>query len=138
MKKPTGKVVVIPCSGIGKAYGALSREIAYELAERVRPDSVLLTCLPLVVTGDAEAKQLVTDNPVVTIDGCPLACALKSVEFHGIEVARAYQTVSFYAAHRDLKPEGVAELNETGRKLAALAADEIAAEIDILAGKEAE
>lgn len=135
MKSPTGHVVVIPCSGIGKVFGALARETAYELAERVRPGSVRLTCLPLVVAGDAEAKQLVTENPVIAIDGCPLNCAHKSVESHGVEVARTVQASSFYASHRELKPGGVAELDETGRKLAAVAADELAAVVDSLAGK---
>lgn len=137
MKKPTGKVVVIPCSGIGKVYGALAREITYELADRVRPQSVQLTCLPLLMIQDEQAKQLVEENPVITIDGCPLSCAHKSVESLGVEVAKAYQTVTFYAAHKDLKPEGVAELDETGQKLAAVAADEIAPVVDALAGKEA-
>jgi uncharacterized metal-binding protein len=136
MKKPTGKVVVIPCSGIGKVYGALARETAYELAECVRPQSVLLTCLPLVVVGDEQARQLVTDNPVITIDGCPMGCAHKSVESHGVEVAHSCQAISFYVAHKDLKPDGVAELDETGQKLAAIAADELAAVVDKLAGGE--
>jgi uncharacterized metal-binding protein len=133
MKTPTGNVVVIPCSGIGKVYGALSREIAYELAERVRPDTVLLTCLPLLMIADEQATQLVTDNPVITIDGCPLGCAHKCVESRGVEVARTCQSISFYVAHKDLKPDGVAELDETGRKLAAVAADELAPIVDELA-----
>lgn len=136
MKTPTGKVVVIPCSGIGKVYGALAREIAYELAERVRPQSVLLTCLPLLLIGDEQAKQLVTENAVITIDGCPMKCAYKSVELHGVEVAQSYLAINFYIAHKDLKPEGVAELDETGRKLAAIAADELATVVDDLAGRE--
>lgn len=134
MKPPTGKVVVIPCSGIGKVYGALSREIAYELAERVRPDTVVLTCLPLLMIADEQAKQLVMENPVITIDGCPLGCAHNCVESHGIEAAKTFQAIGFYVANKDLKPEGVAELDDTGRKLAALAADELAAVVDELAG----
>jgi uncharacterized metal-binding protein len=134
MKTSTGKVVAIPCSGIGKVYGALSREIAYELAERVRPDTVLLTCLSLLMIADEQATRLVTDNPVITIDGCPLGCAHKCVESRGVEVARTCQAISFYVAHKDLKPEGVAELDETGRKLAAVAADELAPIVDELAG----
>jgi len=31
MDKKPKKVVVLPCSGIGKTYGALARETAYEL-----------------------------------------------------------------------------------------------------------
>ena len=52
MDKTPKKVVVLPCSGIGKTYGALARETAYELAERVRPGVAALTCLPLLVIND--------------------------------------------------------------------------------------
>ena len=31
------KVVVVPCSGIGKTYGTVSREAAYEVTEDLRP-----------------------------------------------------------------------------------------------------
>lgn len=137
MKTPSGKVVVIPCSGIGKVYGALARETAYELAEQVRPESVVLTCLPLVVAGDGEATTLVRGNPVIAIDGCPMNCARKSVEVHGVEVAHSCQAIAFYVAHKELKPEGVAELDATGRKLAAVAAVELATVVDALAGREA-
>ena len=37
MGKKHKKIVVLPCSGIGKVYGALARETTYELVERVRP-----------------------------------------------------------------------------------------------------
>jgi hypothetical protein len=31
------KVMVVPCSGIGKTYGTVSREAAYEVTEDLRP-----------------------------------------------------------------------------------------------------
>ena len=130
------KVVVLPCSGIGKAYGALAREMAYELAECVRPGVATLTCLPLLVVNDPAARKLVTENPVIAIDGCPKECAKKSVEALGKEPAVSYQAIRFYTAHKDLKPEGVAQLNEAGQKLARIAADELAATVDRLAAKE--
>jgi uncharacterized metal-binding protein len=127
------KVVVLACSGIGKVYGAIARETTYELMDRVRPGVVVTTCLPLLVIEDPYAKQLVTDNPVITIDGCPKNCAQKSVEALGVEVAKTYQAINFYKAHKELKPEGIAELDENGQKLAALAADELAQAVDELA-----
>ena len=81
-------MVVLPCSGIGKVYGALARETTYELMERVRPGVVTTTCLPLLVIKDPEAVPLVTENPVITIDGCPKSCAQKSVEAVGGKVAK--------------------------------------------------
>jgi len=136
MGKNYKKVVVLPCSGIGKVYGALARETTYELMERVRPDDVVTTCLPLLVIKDPEAVALVLENPVITIDGCPKDCAKKSVEALGKAVDRAFEAIRFYKEHKDLKPEGVAEVNETGRKLAAVAAAEVAPEVDKLAAGE--
>lgn len=136
MVKQGQKVVVLPCSGIGKVFGALARETTYELIDRVRPGKVVTTCLPLLVIQDSEAKRLVLENPVMTIDGCAKDCAKKSVELQGAKVAKTYQAINFYKAHKDLKPEGISELNETGRKLAALAADELAEAVDELLAAE--
>ena len=133
MSGTTKKVVVLACSGIGKVYGAIARETTYELMDRVRPGVVVTTCLPLLVIEDPDAKQLVTDNPVITIDGCPKNCAQKSVEALGVKVAKTYQAINFYKAHKELKPEGIAELDENGKKLAALAADELAQAVHELA-----
>ena len=138
MEKKSKKVVVLPCSGIGKVFGALARETTYELVERVRPDSAVTTCLAKLVIGDTETKQLVKENPVITIDGCPKDCARKSAESQGVNVARSFQAIDFYKAHKDLKPEGISELDETGRKLAVIAADELKNVIDELAVQEEE
>jgi len=136
MSEQSGKVAVFACSGIGKPLGSVAREIGYELTERVRPGSTVLTCLALLVISDPEALKLLKENPVIAIDGCVLACALKCIDSHGAKVVRAYQAMDFFKRHSDLKPEGIAELNEAGRQLAALAADELAGVVDeLLAGE---
>lgn len=136
MGKKAKKVAVLACSGIGKPLGALARETAYELVERVRPDTAATTCLSLLVIGDPEAKRFITENPVIAIDGCAKECAKKSIEAQGAKVARAYQTIDFFKKHKELKPEGVSELNEAGQKLASLAADELGKVVDELAAGE--
>ena len=136
MGKKHKQVVVLPCSGIGKVFGALARETAYELVEKVRPGLATLTCLPLLVINDPDAVALVTENPVITIDGCPKDCAKKSVEAVGGQVAKAYEAIKFYKEHKDLKPEGLAEVNDTGRELATVAAKEVAKVVDKLAAGE--
>jgi uncharacterized metal-binding protein len=120
------KVVVLACSGIGKVYGAVARETVYELVERLRPGKAVTTCLPL----------LVTDYPVITIDGCPKSCSEKSVKALGAKVAKSYQAINFYKAHKELKPAGIAELDEAGQKLVAVAAEELAPVVDDLAAEE--
>ena len=124
--------MLIPCSGLGKSLGTVSREAAYEVLEDLRPDETGLTPLSLLVLGDEETRAEVVDNVAVAIDGCKLACASKMVEESGGHVARGFAVLEAYRRHRDFKPRGIAELNEGGRKLAHALAEEIAEAVDEL------
>jgi uncharacterized metal-binding protein len=126
------RVAVVPCSGIGKAYGTVSREAAYEVVEDLLPESTELVALSLLVLGDETARSAVTGVPTVAIDGCKLACATKMVEESGGRVARTFQVMDTYRRHRELKPQGISELNQAGRKLAEILAAEIAEAVDSL------
>src|ERR1017187_1739615 len=118
-------VVVIPCSGIGKSFGTVSREAAYELCENLRPTDTDLVALSKLVLGEEDAKSRVRINPAVTIDGCKLMCASKLVKLSGGTVAREISVLDVFRRYKDLKPEGIAELNEAGKKLARVIAAEI-------------
>jgi hypothetical protein len=48
-------MVVVPCSGIGKSLGTVTREAAYELCDNLRPSDTRLVALSKLVLGDAEA-----------------------------------------------------------------------------------
>ena len=124
------RVVVVPCSGIGKPFGTVSREAAYELCDELRPGSTRLVALARLVLGDTTARELVARCPVVTIDGCKQMCASKMVKHSGGTVTREVAVLDVFRRHKDLKPEGIAELNEAGRKLARLLAEEVAATLD--------
>lgn len=125
------KVVVVPCSGIGKTYGTVSREAAYEVVEEMRPETSQLVALSLLVLGDETARAAVADNPAVTIDGCKLACATKMVEEAGGRLARDFAVLDVYREHRQFRPRGIAELNEGGQQLAHVLAEEVAAAVDV-------
>ena len=127
------KVVIVPCSGIGKPYGTVSREAAYEVTEDLRPDDTQLVALSLLVLGDEEACVAVAGSPAVTIDGCKLACATKMVQESGGTVAQDFAVLEAYRRHRQFKPQGIAELNEDGQNLARVLAEEVAAAVDNLA-----
>ncbi len=119
-------VVVVPCSGIGKPFGSVSREAAYDLCEDLRPGSTRLVALAKLVLGDAAARELVAKHPAVTIDGCKQMCAAKMVKESGGKVTHEVAVLEVFRRHKDLKPEGIAELNEAGRKLARVLAEEVA------------
>lgn len=126
----TRKVVIIPCSGIGKTYGTVSREAAYEVLEELRPHETELVALSMLVLGDEAARETVAAHPAVTIDGCKLACASKMVQQSGGRIARDFAVLDVYRRHRKLRPRGIAELNEGGLQLAAVLAEEVAGVVD--------
>jgi uncharacterized metal-binding protein len=126
------KVVIVPCSGIGKTYGTVSREAAYVVTEDIRPDETTLVALSMLVLGDESARAAVAAHPAVTIDGCKLACATKMVQESGGTVVQDFVVLDVYRRYKQLKPQGIAELNEGGIKLAEALADEIATLVDNL------
>jgi uncharacterized metal-binding protein len=124
------KIAIVPCSGIGKTYGTVSREAAYDVVEDLRPDDTQLVALSMLVLGDEGARAAVEGSQAITIDGCKLACASKMVRDSGGTVAKEYAVLDAYRRNKAFKPAGIAELNEGGMQLAHALADEIAAEID--------
>ncbi len=130
------KVVIVPCSGIGKTYGTVSREAAYDITEDLRPDDTQLVALAMLVLGDESARSAISGNPAITIDGCKLACASKMVKESGGKVVQEIAVLDVYRRHKDFKPQGIAELNEGGRQLAHALAEEIAITIDALVSEE--
>ena len=131
-------IVIVPCSGIGKTYGTVSREAAYNVTEDLRPDNTRLVALSKLVLGDEEARSMVAGNPAITIDGCKLACATKMVLESGGKIAQDYAVLEVYRRYKQFKPQGIAELNEGGTQLAQALANEIVQEIDELTGSSGE
>ncbi len=130
------KVMIVPCSGIGKTFGSVSREAAYYVAEDLRPETTQLMPLALLVLGDESSRAATHENPAITIDGCKLACAARMVRQSGGSIAQEIAVLDVYRRHKDFRPDGVAELNEPGIKLAHALAEEVAATVDGLVAEE--
>ena len=126
------KVIVIPCSGIGKALGSVSREATYEVVESLRKRVTDTTCLALITSGDKETLQLVKTNKCITVDGCPLQCAEKNVKLAGGELAAGFRVVDTLKENRKLKPKSVTFLDRDGQELASLLAKQVAEKVDEL------
>jgi uncharacterized metal-binding protein len=130
------KVIVIPCSGIGKAFGSISRDATYEVVENLRKDITQTLCLALLVCGDQGSLQLVRNNRCITVDGCPLQCAEKNVRLAGGNLAGSLRVVDAYKENRHLKPRGVTFLDNDGRQMALALAEKIANRVDDLLGEQ--
>jgi uncharacterized metal-binding protein len=129
-------VLVIPCSGIGKVHGLISREATYLVTGELAPGRTETLCLALLVKGDAEAVAAVRDHACITIDGCPKACAEKNVEMAGGRAARAIQVAEAFKEHRGAKPGNATGLTDDGWAIAREVAAAVAGEASRLRGGE--
>ena len=119
------QVLVIPCSGMGKVHGLISREAANQVTDTLMPGQSDTVCLALLVTGDPATREKVQNQPCITVDGCPKLCAKKNVELSGGNVALGVRVYDTLKRHRGAQFGSPTNLSDEGWA----AADEIAAEI---------
>jgi uncharacterized metal-binding protein len=122
---PTSRFLVIPCSGIGKVHGLISREAVCRVTENQPPEQADTVCLALLVTGDAEAEEKVQSTPCITLDGCPKLCAYKNVELSGGTIAKGIRVYDAMKRHRGANFGTATALNEEGWAVV----EELAAEV---------
>jgi uncharacterized metal-binding protein len=128
---PKGEyILIIPCSGIGKSLGTVGRKATYKVVDELRPKNTRTTCLALLTMGDQDTLRMIRENPCITIDGCPAKCAQKNVEASNGRLVRSFLVTDTLRNHRDLKPDGIIELNPEGHELANVVATEVAKIID--------
>lgn len=122
-ERPTS-ILVIPCSGIGKVHGLISREAAYVVTDQLAPGHADTLCLALLMMGDAETVSAVRTRTCITVDGCPKACARKNVELAGGRVAKAVQVVEAFKGFPGAKPGTASALTEEGWAIARAVAED--------------
>jgi uncharacterized metal-binding protein len=119
------EILVIPCSGIGKVHGLISREAVYRVTDGLMPVQADAVCLALLVTGDAETREKVQRTPCITLDGCPKLCAFKNVELSGGKIAKGIRVYDVMKLHRGANFGNATALSEEGWAVV----DELAAEV---------
>jgi uncharacterized metal-binding protein len=126
------KVLVIPCSGIGKPIGTVSRETTYEVVENLAKSKAETLCLALLTSQDKETIDKVKNNYCITIDGCARHCAKKNTENAGKIPDKSYMILKFAAANPDKKPQGLIDIGDGGKALVDTISDTIAKDVDSL------
>ena len=119
------QVLVVPCSGIGKVHGLISREAVYHVADKLLPGRADTVCLALLVTGDSETRRKVQQTPCITLDGCPKLCAYKNVELSGGTIAKGIRVYDAMKQHRGADFGTATALSEEGWAVV----EELAAEV---------
>lgn len=110
--------------------GTVGRKATYKVVDELRPKNTRTTCLALLTMGDQETLKTVRKNPCITIDGCPYKCAQKNVEASGGKLVKSFMVTDTLRNHRDLKPDGIIELNPEGCELANALAKEVEETVD--------
>ena len=128
---PTEKLLVVPCSGIGKVHGLISREAVYRITDNLMPEQAETLCLALLVTGDPEAREKVRRRPCIAVDGCPKLCARKNIELSGSKAALGVRVYDTLKRHRGAAFGSPTALTDEGWA----AVDEVATEIAQTAGQ---
>jgi len=124
------RVLIIPCSGIGKSLGTVCREATYKVVDELRPEQTTTTCLALLTIGDKEVLKKIRENYCFSIDGCPAQCSKKNIEAAKGNLATSIRVTDIIRRNRNLKPEGVIELNHDGHKIVNILAEEIKTKVD--------
>ena len=125
----SGPFFIIPCSGIGKSFGTISREATYCVVEDLKKGETDTLCLSLLVKGDEDARQSVQTHRCIAIDGCPNECSKKSLELRGAKLVANFRVIDILKENRNLRPKEVTFLDEDGRKLARILAEKIALKV---------
>ena len=78
------KYAVLPCNGLDKAAGSLSKELALRLAEQTGSE---ILCPVLYRVADARYNKLASELPLLVIDGCATRCASKLAAEKGLKIS---------------------------------------------------
>jgi uncharacterized metal-binding protein len=119
------RVLVIPCSGIGKIHRLVSREAVYHVTDKLLPGQADTVCLALLVTGDPETREKVQQTPCITLDGCPKLCAYKNVELSGGKIAKGIRVYDTMKRHRGANFGTATALSAEGWAVVEEVADEV-------------
>jgi uncharacterized metal-binding protein len=124
-EKKRSKYIIIPCSGIGKALGTITRRATYIVTEELLPNDTDSICLPLLTIEDEETVRKIRENPCITLDGCVAQCAKKNVEHHQGKLKGGIKILDVIKENPKLKPGTVLDIGPDGEKLARKAAEKI-------------
>ena len=69
------KICLLPCNGLDKALGVITREVALKLCEKDK--EMNLICPVLFNTNFAKYKEILQDAYLIVLDGCATRCAAK-------------------------------------------------------------
>ena len=85
----TEKAVIYPCFGGSSSAGMITALAAIEAVKEVGLDKASIGCLAILPTyGEGMQPQMDKVAKVITVDGCPMGCAMKTLMDAGLKTTR--------------------------------------------------
>ncbi len=131
------KIKVVPCSGIGKVFGLLSREAGLKVTKELCPELCEAVCLARVMTVDDDAKESIEGKTCIAVDGCPKMCAAKTLEAAGGVVKAKFRAVDTMRLHRGEDAGTGTFLTDAGWNMSGELAEQVSEKVKELAKEEA-
>lgn len=76
---------ILPCNGLDKCAGAISREIAIKLCENAKNEII---CPVFYRVAEAKYNKIAGEHPLLVIDGCQTRCASKLAAEKNLKVSK--------------------------------------------------
>ena len=83
------KAVIYPCFGGSSSAGVVTALATIEAVKEVGLDKASIGCLAILPTyGEGMRPQMGKVAKVITVDGCPMGCAMKTLGDAGLKTTR--------------------------------------------------
>lgn len=115
---------VLPCNGLDKCAGCVSKEVALMLSEKT--DSEII-CPVFYRVADAKYNKLAQEKPLLVIDGCSTRCASKLAAEKNLKIAEKINITEEAKANNIVFTSGL-RIREDEIKLANIIFDRLSKE----------
>ncbi len=112
---------VLPCNGLDKCAGCVSKEIAVILSENSESEII---CPVLYRVADARYNKIAQEKPLLVIDGCATRCASKLAAEKNLKVAQKIN-VTEEAKSRNVELSSSLKLGDNELQLARAVAEDL-------------
>ena len=115
------KYAVLPCNGLDKCAGCVTREIAIQLSEKTGSEII---CPVFYRVSDSRYNKLAQENPVIVLDGCATRCASKLATEKGLKITGRLN-ISDMAKDEKIALDSSLNLTAEAQKLAEIAVEKL-------------
>lgn len=123
---------VLPCNGLDKCAGCVSKEVALMLSEKT--DSEII-CPVFYRVADARYNKLAEEKPLLVIDGCSTRCASKLAAEKNLKIAEKINITEEAKANNIVLTSGL-RISEDEIKLANIIFDRLSKEQKSVVGED--